>query len=151
MRIAISAEDGGGLDSQVSHHFGRCPYFTLVDLEGEAIQGVEVVENPHLSSHGPGKVPAFIQSQGAEVMISGGMGRRALAFFEEYGIKPATGASGSVRAAVDQYLQGSLSEAGPCRQSVEHGHGHGHDHEHGHGHGHSEHPHEDPDTPGSAG
>lgn len=153
MRIAIAAEEKKGLDSQVSHHFGRCPYYALVNLDGTEIQEIQVVENPYFKAHRPGRVPAFIQSQGAEVMISGGMGRRALAFFEEYGIKTATGASGSVQAAIDQYLQGGLSGAEPCRQSVEHGHGHEHEHGHGHGHkrGRSEHSHEDPDTPGRAG
>ena len=149
MRVAVAVEDKNGLDSQVSHHFGRCPYYVLVDIDGPEIQGVQVVENPHFSAHRPGEVPTFIESQGAEVMISGGMGRRALAFFEEYGIKPATGASGSVRAAIDQYLQGELSEAEPCRQSAEHGHGHGHGH--GHKHGRAEHDHEGPDALESGG
>ena len=33
MRIAISIEDNRDLDSTVAHHFGRCPFFALVDLE----------------------------------------------------------------------------------------------------------------------
>ena len=33
MRIAISVEDDNGLDSVISHHFGRCPYFVLVDVD----------------------------------------------------------------------------------------------------------------------
>lgn len=132
MRIAVSTEDNSGIDSRVSHHFGRCPYFALVDIEGQEVRGVRHIENPYFRQHQPGRVPAFIQSQGAEVMISGGMGRRALAFFEQYGIRPATGAAGSVREAIDQYLQGNLGEAGPCPQSVEHGRGHGRGHHHAH-------------------
>ena len=33
MRIAVSADTNQGLESQVAHHFGRCPYFVLVDLK----------------------------------------------------------------------------------------------------------------------
>jgi predicted Fe-Mo cluster-binding NifX family protein len=122
MRLAISAEDNNGLDSTVSHHFGRCPYFVLVDMDGEEIQEVRVVDNPHYAHHQPGMVPSFINDQGAEVMISGGMGRRAIAFFEQYGIQPATGASGTARMALESFLNGTLSAAAPCRESIEHAH-----------------------------
>ena len=41
MRIAISADNDNGLDSLVSPHFGRCPYFVLVDVEDREIETVE--------------------------------------------------------------------------------------------------------------
>jgi predicted Fe-Mo cluster-binding NifX family protein len=56
-------------------------------------------------------------------MLSGGMGGRAIALFEEYGIRPATGATGTVREALTAYLEGDLDAAAPCNESVEHGHG----------------------------
>lgn len=138
MRIAISAENAQGLDSSVAHHFGRCPYFALVDLEEKEIQGCQVIENPFFASHQPGQVPGFIKEQGVDVMISGGMGGRAIQFFSQFEIETATGAQGTVREVVEGYLGGSLKSASPCKESVEHGHGqgHGHDH-HGHDHGHS--------------
>lgn len=40
MRFAISTDDNKGLESSVSQHFGRCPYFVLVDLENEAVEEV---------------------------------------------------------------------------------------------------------------
>ena len=40
MRIAISAEANQGLDSPISQHFGRCPYFILVDLKEQEIEAV---------------------------------------------------------------------------------------------------------------
>jgi len=122
MRIAISAETNNALDSVVAEHFGRCPYFALVDLEGTEARAVEVVANPYFDGHQPGQVPAFIYSQKANVMLSGGMGGRAIQFFEQYGIQVATGASGTVRAALERYLGGELTGAAPCKESVEHGH-----------------------------
>ncbi len=123
MRIAVSAETNNELDSVVAEHFGRCPYFALVDLEGTEVKAVEVVANPFYNGHQPGQVPAFIYSQQANVMLSGGMGGRAIQFFEQYGIQTATGASGTVRSALERYLGGELSGAAPCKESVEHGHG----------------------------
>jgi predicted Fe-Mo cluster-binding NifX family protein len=69
-----------------------------------------------------------------DVMLSGGMGRRAIRFFEEYGIQTATGAQSTVQGAVARYLGGELSDAAPCRESVEHEHGHGHHHKYDRSH-----------------
>ncbi|HIE56732.1 MAG TPA: dinitrogenase iron-molybdenum cofactor biosynthesis protein [Anaerolineales bacterium] len=123
MRIAISAATSNGLDSVVAQHFGRCPYFAIVDLDSTEVQNVTVIENPFYSGHQVGQVPEFIHSQQANVMISGGMGGRAIQFFEHYGIQVATGASGTVRTALQRFLGGELTEAAPCSESVEHGHG----------------------------
>ena len=123
MRIAVSADDDRGLDSVVSPHFGRCPYFVLVDLEGREIRGVQTVANPFYGNHRPGQVPGFIRERGADVMLTGGMGGRAIAFFQQYGIDPVTGAYGTVRTALERYLGGELQGAAPCAESVEHGHG----------------------------
>ena len=123
MRIAVSADDKNGLDSVVSPHFGRCPHYILVDVEGRQVKNVQAVDNPYYGHHAPGQVPAFIHSQGVHVMITGGMGGRAVAFFEQYGIEPVTGATGMVRHALEQYLNGTLQGAAPCRESIEHGHG----------------------------
>ncbi len=129
MRIAISVEDNNGFDSIVSHHFGRCRYFVLADVEGEEVQEIQVIENPFFAGHEPGMVPGFIHSQEADVMISGGMGRRAIDFFQQYGIKPATGGSGTVQTVLNEYLGGGMTLAEPCRESIEHAH-HDHDGDH---------------------
>ena len=120
MRIAISAEDNNGLDSPIGIHFGRCPYFILVDVEDQEVKSVGAVDNPFYGSHAPGQVPAFIRSQGADVMLVGGMGHRAVAFFEEYGIQPVTGASGTARQALQNYLGGELQGVEPCVENHNH-------------------------------
>jgi len=123
MRIAISADDRNGLDSVVSPHFGRCPYYILVDVDGHEVEAVNAIDNPYYSQHSPGVVPGFIHSQGVDVMLTGGMGRRAIAFFEQFGIEAVTGASGTVRRALELYLGGQLRGVQPCRESIEHAHG----------------------------
>ena len=120
MRIAISADDKNGLASVVSPHFGRCPHYILVDVEGQEVKAVQAVDNPYYGQHAPGQVPGFIQSQGANVMVTGGMGRRAIGFFEQYGIEAVTGALGTVHYALECYLGGALYGAEPCRESQEH-------------------------------
>ncbi len=129
MRIAISTETNNGLESLVAHHFGRCPFFALIDVDGTEVKAVEIVENPFYNGHQPGQVPGFIKEQNADVMLSGGMGGRAIQFFQQFGIQTATGATGTVQQALESFLGGELSGAAPCKESVEHGHGHEH-HDH---------------------
>ena len=126
MRIAVSSEANGGLDAPVAGHFGRCPFFTMVDLEGDQVQSVQVVANPYYPNHEPGQVPAFIHSHAVNTMLTGGMGGRAAEFFHGFGIQPVTGACGTVRQALESFMAGTLGGWAPCSESVDHGHGENH-------------------------
>lgn len=114
MRIAFASEDRLGLEGQVSMHFGRCPYYTFLEVENGAIKSCQVINNPYFGNHVPGKVPEFIRSQKAEVMIAGGMGPRAIEFFDGYGIEAITGAMGKIKDVLEAYLRGELRGAGAC-------------------------------------
>jgi len=126
MKIAITAETDNGLDSQVAQHFGHAPFFVLTEIDNGAVVAAQSIANPFAENHLPGQIPDFIKEQGATVMLSGGMGGRAIEFFTQAGIKTATGASGTVRQALAHYLGGTLTTAAPCAESVAHGHGHDH-------------------------
>jgi len=128
MKIAITAETDQGLESQVAQHFGHAPFFVLVDVENAEVQAARTIANPFAEHHQPGEIPDFIKQQDAQVMLSGGMGGRAIEFFSQAGIKTATGASGTVRQSLERYLGGALAAAAPCDESVAHGHGHEHAH-----------------------
>jgi predicted Fe-Mo cluster-binding NifX family protein len=119
MRIAFAAENNAGLESPVSAHFGHAPYFILVDAEDNAVRSVSSVANPFCGTHGCGQVGGFVASQAAQVLLVGGMGQRAVQAFEAYGIEAVTGAAGTVREALEQYLNGRLRGVVPC---LEEGH-----------------------------
>ena len=123
MKIAVTAENNNGLESMVAQHFGHAPFFVMVDMENGEVTAVQSVANPFAEVHEPGQIPQFIHEQKANVILSGGMGGRAIEFFEQFGIKAATGAAGTVRQSLENYLGGKLKEAAPCDESVEHGHG----------------------------
>jgi predicted Fe-Mo cluster-binding NifX family protein len=125
MKIAITAETDQGLESQVAQHFGHAPFVVLVDDDHGTIAASRSIANPFAENHEPGQIPDFIKQQQADVMLSGGMGGRAIGFFTQAGIKTATGASGTVRQSLEEYLGGTLTAAAPCDESVAHGHGHG--------------------------
>src|SRR4030042_5252184 len=118
-RIALASEDGSGLEGALSAHFGRCPFYTFVNVEGDRIVGFEVVANPHYPNHQPGVIPQFIHSQKANVIIAGGMGQRATDFFTQFGIDVATGVQGKGGEVVEAYLRGEIQGVGAFE-----GHGH---------------------------
>lgn len=112
--IAIAAEDDRGMDGEVSQHFGRCPYYVMVEVDGEAVTGSRVEANPHYNNHQPGQMPLFIKQLGADVIIAGGMGPRAVNMFLEMDIEVATGATGVVGKVLEAYLRGEISGIVPC-------------------------------------
>ena len=113
-RIAFSCEDENGLNSQMSMHFGRCPFFTLVDIENGKMSNVQVIANPAFENHVPGVVPKFINDQMANVMIAGGMGPKAIEMFNGFGIEVATGVGGKVEKVLNAYLEGRIQGTVPC-------------------------------------
>lgn len=115
MKIAVATDDNMGLNAVVSHHFGRCPYYIVVDVDDNEIKDVKAVENPFYESHGQaGEVPNFIHSLGVDVIISGGMGPKAIGFFQQLGVKAFTGASGIVGDVIKSYITGQIDGAVPC-------------------------------------
>ena len=114
-KIALACEDNQGLDGQISQHFGRCPYYLLVEVEGDEIKKKDIVNNPYYENHVPGVVPQFISEQGANVMIAGGMGPRAIDLFSNLGIGVVTGAVGNTGNVLQAYLKGEISGVEPCK------------------------------------
>ncbi|RKY15034.1 MAG: dinitrogenase iron-molybdenum cofactor [Planctomycetota bacterium] len=115
MKVAVAA-DG----DVVSSHFGRCEKFRFYEVEGGEARFVgEEVPPPHA----PGLLPSLMKERGVDVVICGGMGPRAVAFFEQLGIRVYTGVSGNVQEAVEALAKGTLTTGdstcdhngfGPC-------------------------------------
>ena len=112
--IAVPVEEDLGLDSRVCPHFGHTPAFALVELDGDQVLSCRVVKNPMANNHQPGMLPGFVRSLGADVLLAGGMGPRAIELLESYGIEVATGADGSVRDCIEAYQAQGLRGAAPC-------------------------------------
>ena len=100
MKIAIST-DG----DFVSAHFGRCPEFTILDIENGKVIKREVIENP---GHHPGFLPKFLNERGVNCIIAGGMGMRAKELFSEAKIDSIVGVEGKVQDTIDKLLAGTL-------------------------------------------
>jgi predicted Fe-Mo cluster-binding NifX family protein len=112
--IAIACLEDLGLEGQISDHFGRCPYYTLVDIKDGEVVRSRVVAAPDLNAHSPGMMPLLIRELRADIIISGGMGSKAIDLFTELSIEVVTGATGKVSDNLEAYLRGDLKGIVPC-------------------------------------
>ncbi|MDO9537930.1 MAG: NifB/NifX family molybdenum-iron cluster-binding protein, partial [Thermoplasmata archaeon] len=72
--------------------------------------------------------PNLIAQHGAETMLCGGLGRKAIQMFEEKGIMVYSGASGTVADAINMWKAGKLQAATSetaCQQHAFRGESHG--------------------------
>jgi len=109
MKIGVPSFKPGGLNAMVSAHFGHCEVFTVVELKEKKIVKAWELANP--TEHDC-MVPAQkLEQEGVEIVLIGGIGRRPLIGMQEKGIKVYIGATGNVKDAVSDYLEGFLKLA----------------------------------------
>jgi predicted Fe-Mo cluster-binding NifX family protein len=110
VKMCVSATSGS-LDAQVDSRFGRCPYFVIVD--SETMEFNSIVNDSSGAAHGAGiQAAQTVVNIGAKVVITGNVGPNAFNVLSATGIKIVTGASGSVKDAVEKYKNGQLKEVG---------------------------------------
>jgi len=104
MRYAVPISGG-----KISPHFGHCEYFALFDVE-EQSREITSKENIPSPEHQPGLLPAWLAEKGANIIIAGGMGPRAVELFQQNGISVIIGAAESdPEQAVMSHLNGVLA------------------------------------------
>ncbi len=106
MKVAVSAS-GSSLDSSVDPRFGRSPYHLIVDTSSMAFEPLPNASMGAPSGAGIGAAQAVVQ-RGVEAVLTGNLGPNATQVLSLAGVKMVTGASGSVRQAVEDFKQGNL-------------------------------------------
>ncbi len=103
MKIAIPLVNG-----QLSMHFGHCEKFALVEVDDASRKatGTTLLTPP---PHEPGVLPRWLHEQGANLIIAGGMGQRAMQLFAQNNIQVIVGAPvDTPENLVAAYLSGTL-------------------------------------------
>jgi predicted Fe-Mo cluster-binding NifX family protein len=108
MMICLTAS-AEGLLAEVDPRFGRCGFFTFVDMETMAHRSLP---NPGASASGGAGPQAaqFVADQGATVVITGQVGPNALATLNALAIKVYETTRGTVDDALQSFKKGSLKE-----------------------------------------
>lgn len=102
MKIAISTDS-----EKVSEHFGRCPEFTVVEIEDKKVKDRKTISNP---GHMTGFLPKFLKEQGVSCVIAGGAGFRAQELFEQFGIQLITGIQGNINDVIRELINGGIKQ-----------------------------------------
>lgn len=117
MRIAVTYENG-----EIFQHFGHTEQFKVYDIENGKIISSQVIGS---DGFGHGTLAIFLENNGVEVLICGGIGGGAQTALAEAGVKLYGGVSGNADAAVQDFLDGKL-DYNPDVKCDHHEHEEGH-------------------------
>lgn len=120
-RLAIAIEECSDNQKKVAEHFGRCSKLNIYEInQGKQIVRRETHFNPLNGNHnGQCQLPGYISQFNINSIIAGGMGRKAVANFHQYGIEVITAPGLIIDEALSLFLEGKLSGYQECS---------GHDH-----------------------
>jgi predicted DNA-binding protein (UPF0251 family)/predicted Fe-Mo cluster-binding NifX family protein len=120
-KIAFPTSDKSTIDV----HFGKTKEFAIYTIKETEVIAVNHIMPP---PHAPGVIPNFLAENDVDVVITGGMGAKAVKMFENAGIDVILGAKGRIDVNLNEYIGGFLSSKGSVCSS-NHDHGHDKDHE----------------------
>jgi predicted Fe-Mo cluster-binding NifX family protein len=86
MKVAVPTKGDGGLKDEISDVFGRAKTFTILDMAGEEVKKVEVLQNPAVSyKHGTGPIVVkMLIDAGVNVVLAKELGPGSLALLEQH-------------------------------------------------------------------
>ena len=118
-RIVIPTQDETGLDAKVAQHFGRTPYFTLVDVnEDKTVKQVTTIPNKGEHFGGQSNPHDLIQSYHPDAIVVYGMGPRGLQSFQHAGIAVLKAHGTTTKDIVSAYVENRLTElTAGCHQA----------------------------------
>lgn len=86
-RVVIPVMDESGLNAHVAEHFGRAPYFAVIDLDDKGnVSSVKTMPNIGEHAGGMGQTHDHIVKMKPNAIIVYGMGPRGLSAFQDAGV-----------------------------------------------------------------
>jgi predicted Fe-Mo cluster-binding NifX family protein len=110
-RVVIPVEDENGLNAHVAEHFGRAPYFAVVELDDNGnVSSVKTVPNVGEHAGGMGQSHDHIVKLKPNAIIVYGMGPRGLSAFQDAGVAVLRADVNTVTGVVAAYKEDKLQE-----------------------------------------
>lgn len=115
--LVIPVKKKRGLDSAVSDHFGRAPYFLFVNLKGKEIKGHYLLENPFKDRPVRAGLAAskLIAAQKSDILVTREIGEISLHTLRDNLIDVYQTRGGTVREVIDRFAGGELE---PLKQAT---------------------------------
>jgi len=88
IKVALPTKGGGGLKDIISDIFGRAKTFTIIDMEGEEVKKVEIIQNPAVSyKHGAGPIVVkMLIDSGVNVVLAKELGPGSSALLGQHNV-----------------------------------------------------------------
>ena len=110
-RVAVPVVDESGLNAQLAEHFGRAPYFAVVELdENGEVSNVRTVPNVGEHAGGMGYTHDNILELKPNAIIVYGMGPRGLSSFQSAGVAVLKANANTVKEVIAAYKDDKLQE-----------------------------------------
>jgi len=111
VRIVVPVSDEKGIDAQLSQHFGRAPFYAIIDLDekGQVI-GQGTIANTSEHFGGVGLPPDRILQLKPKALVTYGLGSKALRVFQNVGVAVLRTEANTVREVVRAYNNNELQE-----------------------------------------
>jgi len=118
-RIVIPVIEDSGLESRLSEHFGRAPYFMVVEIDSKGeIVNIEAIPNTSEHFGGFGRPPDKILQLRPTALITYGMGPRALSIFQQARVAVLRANASTVREVIEAFKRNELEELTEgCREA----------------------------------
>jgi predicted Fe-Mo cluster-binding NifX family protein len=123
-RIVIPTEDKSGLEANLAEHFGRAPYYTIVDVD-EKNNNVGVRTEVNKGEHvgGTGHPHEHLLALKPNIFVVKGMGPGCLSSLQDAGINVLQATGTTVKEIVESFKEGKLNAlAGACKHAHHHEH-----------------------------
>jgi predicted Fe-Mo cluster-binding NifX family protein len=125
-KIVVPVEDQKGLDAPLAQHFGRAPYYAVVEFDGNGkVENVKTVPNVGEHAGGTGYSHDRILEYQPTAIIVYGMGPRGLISFQNAGVAVLKANANTVSEVVAAYKEDKLQE---LTEGCEHAHHHANHH-----------------------
>ena len=123
-RIVIPTEANSGLEAHLAQHFGRAPYYTVVDLDNNnQIVGVRTEVNKGEHVGGSGHPHEHLLALKPNIFVVQGMGPGCLSSLQDAGLTVLKATGTTVKEITEQFKEGKLSAlAGACEHAHHHEH-----------------------------
>ncbi|MEJ2241561.1 MAG: NifB/NifX family molybdenum-iron cluster-binding protein [Candidatus Bathyarchaeota archaeon] len=122
VRIVVPVSDEKGIDARLSEHFGRAPFYAIIDLnENGKVIGEETIANTSEHFGGVGLPPERIFQFKPKALVTYGLGSKALRMFQDMGVAVLRTEANTVRGVINAYNSNELQELTQgCHQSHHH-------------------------------
>ena len=108
MIVCIPTQENQGLDSSAFAHFGSAPAFIIHNMDTGESKFLENNNQHH--AHGSCTPGRALSGESVDVVITGGMGQRAVEMLNAMGIKVYMATAGTVKSNIDALKKQELVE-----------------------------------------